>query len=103
MGTTVATNALLERRGEDTALLITKGFADLLTIGTQARPAMFDLRINRPQALYSCVEEVDERVLVDSCPDSHLRAQTYVSIRQIKKSLNGGQLQVPADHAIWVG
>lgn len=43
MGTTVATNALLEREGETTALLVTKGFKDLLHIGTQARPKLFDL------------------------------------------------------------
>lgn len=43
MGTTVATNALLERDGERTALLVTKGFKDLLHIGTQARPKLFDL------------------------------------------------------------
>lgn len=43
MGTTVATNALLEREGERTALLVTKGFKDLLHIGTQARPKLFDL------------------------------------------------------------
>lgn len=43
MGTTVATNALLERQGERTALLVTKGFKDLLHIGTQARPRLFDL------------------------------------------------------------
>lgn len=77
MGTTVATNALLERRGEETALLITKGFKDLLTIGNQSRPSMFNLAIDRPEVLYSCVEEISERVLVDSCPDSHLRTQTY--------------------------
>lgn len=43
MGTTVATNALLERQGERTALLVTRGFRDLLHIGMQARPALFDL------------------------------------------------------------
>lgn len=46
MGTTVATNALLEREGERTALLLTKGFRDLLHIGTQARPKLFDLVCN---------------------------------------------------------
>ncbi|XP_023279120.1 5-oxoprolinase-like [Seriola lalandi dorsalis] len=46
MGTTVATNALLEREGERTALLVTKGFKDLLHIGTQARPKLFDLVCN---------------------------------------------------------
>jgi 5-oxoprolinase (ATP-hydrolysing) len=47
MGTTVATNALLERKGERMALLITKGFKDLLHIGNQSRPKIFDLVIER--------------------------------------------------------
>jgi len=62
MGTTVATNALLERKGAKTALVITRGFADLLQIGNQTRPDLFDLNIQRPQPLYSHVIEVDERV-----------------------------------------
>ena len=93
MGTTVATNALLERRGEETALLITKGFKDLLTIGNQARPSMFDLRINRPDSLYSCVEEVDERVVPDSCTDSVLRTQSYVSLVSRSQSLGDDRSQ----------
>ncbi|KAI8924480.1 Hydantoinase B/oxoprolinase-domain-containing protein [Entophlyctis helioformis] len=62
MGTTVATNALLERKGERTALLITAGFKDLLHIGNQSRPNIFDLSINAPDVLYERVIEVDERV-----------------------------------------
>ena len=62
MGTTVATNALLERRGEATALLITRGFADALLIGHQSRPDIFALDINRPEQLYSQVVEIDERI-----------------------------------------
>ncbi|KAI0086806.1 5-oxoprolinase [Irpex rosettiformis] len=62
LSTTVATNALLERKGEKHALLITKGFRDLLLIGNQARPKIFDLNIRRPPPLYSSVIEVDERV-----------------------------------------
>ncbi|MGB0440342.1 MAG: hydantoinase/oxoprolinase N-terminal domain-containing protein, partial [Paracoccaceae bacterium] len=49
MGTTVATNALLERKGDRTLLLITHGFGDLLRIGTQARPTLFDLNIHLPE------------------------------------------------------
>lgn len=64
MGTTVATNALLERKGEKMALLITKGFKDLLYIGNQQRPAIFDLNIQIPDVLYDEVIEVDERVLL---------------------------------------
>ncbi|KAI1726553.1 hydantoinase b/oxoprolinase domain-containing protein [Ditylenchus destructor] len=65
MGTTVATNALLERRGEPTALLITKGFKDLLYIGNQSRPKIFDFDIKIPDPLYEKVFEVDERVLLE--------------------------------------
>ena len=62
MGTTVATNALLERKGERVLLLITEGFRDLLRIGTQARPALFDLHIRRPDLLYEAVDEVPGRL-----------------------------------------
>ncbi len=64
-GTTAATNALLERRGERHALLVTRGFADLLAIGTQERPELFALRIVKPAPLAARVVEVDERVLAD--------------------------------------
>jgi 5-oxoprolinase (ATP-hydrolysing) len=62
MGTTVATNALLERKGERTALFITKGFRDALRIGYQERPRIFDRHIVLPELLYSRIEEIDERV-----------------------------------------
>jgi 5-oxoprolinase (ATP-hydrolysing) len=62
MGTTVATNALLERTGEPVLLLITEGFGDLLRIGTQARPQLFDLNIRRPDLLYQTVAEVPGRL-----------------------------------------
>jgi len=65
MGTTVATNALLERKGEDVLLLITKGFRDLLVIGYQNRPNLFDLEIKRPERLYQYVEEVRERLTAE--------------------------------------
>src|SRR5512133_3671698 len=65
MGTTVATNALLERKGERTLLLITKGFRDALKIGYQARPKIFARHIIKPQMLYERVVEVDERVRAD--------------------------------------
>ena len=61
-GTTVATNALLERRGGRVALFITKGFGDLLEIGSQARPDIFALCIKKPSQLYERVVEVDERM-----------------------------------------
>jgi 5-oxoprolinase (ATP-hydrolysing) len=65
MGTTVATNALLERKGDRTVLLITKGFRDALRIGYQARPKIFAKHIIKPDMLYERVVEVDERVLAD--------------------------------------
>jgi 5-oxoprolinase (ATP-hydrolysing) len=65
MGTTVATNALLERRGTRSALLITKGFRDLLRIGNQSRPHIFDLTAKKPGVLFERVEEVDERVTME--------------------------------------
>uniref|UniRef100_A0A8C5PWK3 5-oxoprolinase, ATP-hydrolysing n=1 Tax=Leptobrachium leishanense TaxID=445787 RepID=A0A8C5PWK3_9ANUR len=64
MGTTVATNALLERKGERIALLITRGFRDLLHIGNQSRPKIFDLEIKMPEVLYEEVIEVQERVVL---------------------------------------
>ncbi|ORY81529.1 5-oxoprolinase [Protomyces lactucae-debilis] len=65
MGTTIATNALLERKGERTALLTTKGFKDLLRIGNQARPDIFDLSCAKPEVLYEKVIEVNERVTLE--------------------------------------
>jgi len=62
MGTTVATNALLERTGEPTVLLITRGFADQLRIGNQARPDLFARQIVLPELLYQRVIEIDERL-----------------------------------------
>lgn len=72
LSTTVATNALLERHGSPHALLITKGFKDLLSIGNQARPRIFDLNIKKASYLYGDVIEVDERVtLVGYTSDPH--------------------------------
>ncbi|KAI8266232.1 hypothetical protein K4K58_010173 [Colletotrichum sp. SAR11_239] len=65
MGTTIATNALLERQGERVAFLTTKGFRDLLVIGNQARPHIFDLSIHKLQNLYDTVVEIDERVTME--------------------------------------
>jgi 5-oxoprolinase (ATP-hydrolysing) len=62
MGTTVATNALLERKGERTLLVMTRGFGDALRIATQARPRLFDRRIVLPEMLYERVIEAAERV-----------------------------------------
>ena len=61
LGSTRGTNALLERKGARTAWVVTKGFADLIEIGTQQRPEIFALRINKPKPLYAGVLELDER------------------------------------------
>ncbi len=85
MGTTVATNALLERKGERTLLVITRGFGDALRIGYQNRPRIFDRQIVLPELLYERVVQVDERITADGvvlrAPDleslgTHLR-QAY--------------------------
>jgi 5-oxoprolinase (ATP-hydrolysing) len=65
MGTTVATNALLERRGEPVLLVITEGLADALEIGYQARPRLFDRHIRKPAPLHGAVVEARERVAAD--------------------------------------
>jgi len=65
LGTTLGTNALLERAGVPTALFITRGFGDLLEIGTQQRPDLFALEVRRPRPLYAAVIEVPERIAAD--------------------------------------
>src|SRR5687767_7809140 len=73
MGTTIATNALLERKGMKSALLTTIGFKDLLKIGNQARPDIFDLSARRPDVLFNKVVEVKERI-IPSHPRSEQQA-----------------------------
>ena len=80
MGTTVATNALLERKGEATLLVTTQGFGDALRIAYQNRPRLFDRQIVLPELLYSAVVEAQERVAVDGevlqpLDEAHLRTQ----------------------------
>lgn len=83
MGTTVATNALLERKGEKIALVVSKGFKDCLEIGNQSRPKIFDLAIKRPDVLYEEVIEVDERVtLEDYAEDPQQNLATALSREQ---------------------
>lgn len=76
MGTTVATNALLERKGERIAMVVTKGFKDCLTIGNQSRPRIFDLAIRKPDVLYEQVLEVDERVTLEDYAEDPERKTT---------------------------
>ena len=80
MGTTVATNALLERKGEPTLLVTTRGFRDALRIAYQNRPRLFDRRIVLPELLYSAVIEAHERVaargeVVEPLDEAHLRTE----------------------------
>ena len=83
MGTTLATNAFLERKGSRTALLITKGFGDLLQIGNQNRPDIFKLKIEKPSPLYETVLEIDERVRILSSHDIEvLRTPNFEKIKQ---------------------
>ncbi|MEM6858571.1 MAG: hydantoinase B/oxoprolinase family protein [Pseudomonadota bacterium] len=72
MGTTVATNALLERAGEPTLLAITKGLGDAIEIGHQARPDTFALKVRKPAMLYSRAAQIEERVLADGTVETPL-------------------------------
>ena len=91
MGTTVATNALLERKGEDIAMVVTKGFKDCLEIGNQSRPNIFDLAIRKPEVLYKKVVEIDERVTLEDYAEDPTRHQTEVS-QDAKSSGNNADL-----------
>jgi 5-oxoprolinase (ATP-hydrolysing) len=87
MGTTVATNALLERKGERVALAITRGFGDALRIGYQARPEIFARHIVLPSMLYERVVEIDERVGVDGeVLKPFDEAQARVALQSIREA-----------------
>ncbi len=81
MGTTVATNALLERKGDRTVLLITKGFKDALRIGYQNRPNIFARQIILPSMLYESVIEIEERY------DSNGNELIPVTVEQVRQDL----------------
>ncbi len=92
MGTTVATNALLERKGEATLLVTTQGFGDALRIAYQNRPRLFDRQIVLPELLYSAVVEAHERVSVDgevlqALDEAHLRTQLVDAHQQGVRSV----------------
>ncbi len=87
MGTTVATNALLERKGARCALVVTKGFGDILQIGNQDRPHIFDLEIKKPDLLYEMVIEVEERLRI-------LRTEESPSQAQIVEGITGDRLEL---------
>ncbi|KAJ5150981.1 uncharacterized protein N7482_010233 [Penicillium canariense] len=90
MGTTVATNALLERKGEKIALVVSKGFRDCLQIGNQSRPRIFDLAIKRPEVLYEEVVELDERVTLEDYAEDPQRNVTATNRRD--QALPGDEL-----------
>src|SRR5688500_7255455 len=84
MGTTVATNALLERKGEPTLLVTTRGFRDALRIAYQDRPRIFDRHIVLPELLYARVIEAQERVAADGSvvqplDEDHLRERLWAA------------------------
>lgn len=81
MGTTVATNALLERKGDRTVLVTTRGFRDALRIGYQARPDIFAKHIIKPEEIYESVVEIEERILTDGS------VETPLNIDQAEKAL----------------
>src|SRR5215211_6082623 len=93
MGTTVATNALLERKGERTLLLVTKGFRDALRIGYQARPKIFARQIIKPEMLYERVVEVDERVRADGTVE---RAPDLAAVRAALEAARHDGIQAVA-------
>jgi 5-oxoprolinase (ATP-hydrolysing) len=86
MGTTVATNALLERKGDRTLLLITRGFRDALRIAYQARPDIFAKEIVLPEQLYERVVEVDERLMADGTVERALDAEVVRSALEEAKA-----------------
>lgn len=88
MGTTVATNSLLERKGERIALCVTQGFRDLLQIGNQARPNIFDLTVSKPSNLYEEVLEVEERV------ELVLDTEENVNSAHVVKGISGELMRV---------
>jgi 5-oxoprolinase (ATP-hydrolysing) len=99
MGTTVATNALLERKGERTLLLVTKGFRDALRIGYQARPKIFAKHIVKPDMLYERVVEVDERVRADGTVEHELDLETARRELERAKSDGIGAVAIVLMHA----
>ena len=96
MGTTVATNALLERKGERIAMVVTKGFKDCLEIGNQSRPKIFDLAIRKPEVLYEKVVEIDERVTLEDYaedPEGHNRNITWCEACLLKPFVSSKDLR----------
>ncbi|KAI0566591.1 5-oxo-L-prolinase [Gracilaria domingensis] len=80
MGTTIATNALLERKGKPCALIVTEGLGDILEIGNQARPNLFDLKVKRRPPLCCASVEADERVILDKEENIYRRHADHVHL-----------------------
>lgn len=93
LATTRGTNALLERKGAPTALFVTRGFADLLRIGTQQRPDLFALAIEKPEPLYRAVVEVAERLAADG---SVLAPLDLEALRETALGLLAGGIETAA-------
>ena len=98
----MATNALLERKGERCCLVTSRGFRDLLHIGNQSRPAIFDLEIRVPDVLYDTVVEVDEQVAaqlqtVVACK-SHVMAEGTAVASPVQATLQPPACSVQANH-----
>lgn len=91
MGTTVATNALLERKGEKIAMIVTKGFKDCLEIGNQSRPKIFDLAIKKPDVLYQEVLEIDERVTLEDYSED---PRGFVTRTEPREKTSGDSSQI---------
>ncbi|KAH8596411.1 Hydantoinase B/oxoprolinase-domain-containing protein [Bisporella sp. PMI_857] len=109
MGTTVATNALLERKGEKIAMVVTKGFKDCLKIGNQSRPKIFDLAIRKPDVLYENVVEIDERVTLEDYAEDPERHITKIEEKEsnrdkdLVRGLSGEVVRIlvrPGENAI---
>ena len=99
MGTTVATNALLERSADSCALVVSKGHADLLRIGDQTRPKLFDLNIRRASPLFGEVLDIDERVTPeeyteDPNPKSLSELDSLVDDVQVVKGVGGELIRI---------
>ncbi|OAA65594.1 Hydantoinase B/oxoprolinase [Niveomyces insectorum RCEF 264] len=104
MGTTVATNALLERKGTRHAFVVTEGFRDLIDIGYQSRPKLFALGIQKPEPLYDEVVEISERITVEGYDEDALKASRPVP-KEVPglfvKGITGDMLRIvhPLDEA----
>jgi 5-oxoprolinase (ATP-hydrolysing) len=99
MGTTVATNALLERKGERTLLVITKGFRDALRIGYQARPKIFARHIIKPEMLYDRALEVAERVRADGTVEQAPDLATAQTASTRPRSCSCTRIVIPSTSA----